>query len=265
MFKKQEGAAISPEALELYEQAVRRYDILKKIRSDEYKEELDEIIEYMIFTNEDKKKYLEMLMYCQGFSSEKTVVDTATCMSIAEMLGQTVMLSDAEREQLYYGALLHDIGMMLIPEEIINAPRKLTVEEYERIKTHVHLAERVLGNRMAKEVLDIVAAHHERCDGSRYPRGLRETQMNHNQEILQLADTVTALISDRSYRKALGKEEIIPIIKAGASEGKYSKAISKAFLENYDEIMKRVKIRSDEIMGIYRKLNQQYDQVSGKL
>ena len=265
MFKKQEGAAISPEALELYEQAVLRYDILKKIRSGEYKEELEAIIEYMIFTNEDKKKYLEMLMYCQGFGSEKTVVDTATCMSIAEMLGQTLMLSDVDREQLYYGALLHDIGMMLIPEEIINAPRKLTVEEYERIKTHVHLAERVLSNRMAKEVLDIVAAHHERCDGSGYPRGLRETQMNHNQEILQLADTVTALVSDRSYRKALGKEEIIPIIKAGASEGKYSKAISKAFLENYDEIMKKVKIRSDEIMGIYRKLNQQYDQVSGKL
>lgn len=265
LLKKQEGAAISPEALLLYQQAVHRYDILNKVRSGEYKEELDEIIEYMIFTNEDKKKYLEMLMYCQGFSSEKTVVDTATCMSIAEMLGQTIMLSDAEREQLYYGALLHDIGMMLMPEDIINAPRKLTLEEYETVKTHVHLAEKVLSNRMAKEVLEIVAAHHERCDGSGYPRGLRETQMNHNQEILQLADTVTALISDRSYRKALGKEEIIRIIKFGASEGKYSKAISKAFLENYDQIMKKVKIRSNEIMGVYRKLNQQYDQVSGKL
>lgn len=259
MFKKQEGAVISPEALELYEQAVSKYDILRKVKSGEYKEELDDIIEYMIFTNEDKKKYLEMLMYCQGFRSEKSVVDTVTCMCIAKMLGQMVRLTDTEREMLYYGALLHDIGMMSIPEEIINAPRKLTAEEYSKVKTHVHLAEKVLSNRMAAEIVEIVAAHHERCDGSGYPRGLRETQMSHNQEILQLADTVTALLGERSYRKELRKEDIISIIKVGAAEGKYNKVIVKALLENYDEIMKKVKNRSDEIMGIYRKLNQQYD------
>ncbi len=229
------------------------------MKSGEYKEELDDIIEYMIFTNEDKKKYLEMLMYCQGFRSEKSVVDTVTCMCIAEMLGQMVRLTDTEREMLYYGALLHDIGMMSIPEEIINAPRKLTAEEYSKVKTHVHLAEKVLSNRMAAEIVEIVAAHHERCDGSGYPRGLRETQMSHNQEILQLADTVTALLGERSYRKELRKEDIISIIKVGAAEGKYNKVIVKALLENYDEIMKKVKNRSDEIMGIYRKLNQQYD------
>ena len=264
MFRKQEGTVISPEALELYEQAVSKYNILQKIKNGEYKAELDEIIEYMIFTNEDKKKYLEMLMYCQGLRNEKSVIDTATCISIAEMLGQKVKLTDVEREQLYYGALLHDIGMMTMPEEIINAPRKLTAEEYNKIKTHVHLAEKVLINRMANEVVEIVAAHHERCDGSGYPRGLREMQMSHNQKVLQLADTVTALLAKRSYRPALKKEEIISIIKADTEKGKYSKAISKAFLESYDEIMKKVEIRSNEIMGIYRKLNQQYEQVSAK-
>lgn len=265
MFRKQEGTVISPEAFELYEQAVSRYNILTKVKNGEYKAELDEIIEYMIFTNEDKKKYMEMLMYCQGLKDERFVVETATCISIVEMLGQKLRMSEKEREQLYYGALLHDIGMMAMPKEILEAPRKLTKEEYEKIKSHVHLAEKILNNRMAGEVVEIVAAHHERGNGSGYPRGMREMQMSHTQKVLQLADTVSALTAKRSYRPAFTKEEVVALVKADTEKGRFSKAISKAFLENYDEIMKRVEVRSGEITGIYKKLNRQYEQVAGKL
>ncbi len=265
MFEKQSGTVISQEAIDLFKETIRKFDVMRKVKKGEYKEELHEIIGYMIFTNEDKRKYLEMLMYCQGFKSETSVVNTVTCLCIAESLGQKSGLSDLEREQLYYGALLHDIGMLAIPQEIIDAPRKLTEEEYKKVKMHVHLAERVLNDRMAEEVVAIVAAHHERGNGSGYPRGLREVQMNQAQKILQIADTVTALLCERPYRPAYKKEEIALIIRKEATAGKYNKTIVNTLLNCYDEIIQRVKIRSEEIMVTYRKLNQQYMQVSGRL
>lgn len=265
IFEKQADIVISAEAFELFKEAVGKFDIMQKVKKGEYKEELDDIIGYMIFTNEDKRKYLEMLMYCQGFKSETSVINTVTCLCIAEVLGQKAGLSDLEKEQLYYGALLHDIGMLALPREIIDAPRKLTEEEYEKVKMHVHLAERVLNDRMAEEVVAIVAGHHERCNGNGYPRGLRDIQMNHAQKILQLADTVTALIGVRAYRPAFEKSELLTLIHKKTADGEYNKAIVNIFLNSYDEIMQQVKIRSEEIMVTYRKLNQQYLQVSGKL
>lgn len=264
MLQKQVGTVLSPKANQLFEETERDEEILYKVKSGEYKAELDEIIDYMIFTNEDKRKFLEMLMFCQGFRSEKSVLDTVTCMSIVEMLGTKMNLSESEMEQLYYGSLLHDIGMLAIPKEIIEAPRSLTDEEYERVKTHVHLAERVLTDHMAAGVVNLIAGHHERCDGSGYPRGLRGTQMTRDQEILQLADTITALLGSRAYRTPYSEKDIVALIRAESAGGKYNKTAANIFLKYYDDIIKKVKIRTEEILVTYRKLNQQYKQVSGK-
>ena len=118
---------------------------------------------------------------------------------------------------------------------------------------------------MAAEVVEIVAAHHERCDGSGYPRGLREAQMNVRQEIVQLADAVTALLDKRSYRAAFTEQEMLDIIRQDAEAGKYDKIIVKTFFDYYEEIMQHMKERLEEILATYRKLNRQYRQVSGKL
>ena len=170
-----------------------------------------------------------------------------------------------EKEQLYYGALLHDIGMLAVPNLITGAPRSLTSEEYEKVKMHVHRAERVLKNRMADEVVEIVAAHHERCDGSGYPRGLKEIQMNKSQQIVQFADAVNALMGSKAYRPAFKDEEILELIRKETVAGKYNKAISKIFFDCYNEIMEYVSVRAEETMSTYKKLNQQYSQVSEKL
>lgn len=265
MFEKQADKVVSREALELFRKTIDEYDVLTKVRKGQYKEELDDIISYLIFNNADKKKYLEMLMYCQGFRRESAVVNTVTCMGIAEGLARRMGVGALDREQMYYGALLHDIGMVAIPNEIIDAPRPLTEDEYKKVRMHVHVAERVLNNRMAAEVVEIVAAHHERCDGSGYPRGLREVQMNTRQKIVQLADAVTALLDNRSYRSAFTEEEMQEIIRKDAEAGKYDKGVTKIFFDFYDEIMEHMKERVEEILSTYRKLTRQYKQVSGKL
>ncbi len=265
MFDKQAEKVVSREALRLFQKAVDDFDVLTKVRKGQYKEELDDIISYLIFNNDDKKKYLEMLMYCQGFRRESAVVNTVTCMCIAESLAQRMGVGGLDREEMYYGALLHDIGMVAIPNEIIDAPRPLTEDEYKKVRMHVHVAEKVLHNRMAPEVVEIVAAHHERCDGSGYPRGLRETQMNIRQEIVQLADAVTALLDKRSYRAAFTEQEMQDIIRKDSEAGKYDRVIVKTFFDYYEEIMQHMKERVEEILATYRKINRQFKQVSGKM
>ena len=265
MFQKYAGNRLSQEGLELFYKCENRYGMFEKIRSGAYLKELDDIIEYMIFNNEDKKKFLDMLMYCQGFFRKDMVIETAMATCISDEIAREMMLPQSKREILYYGTLVHDIGMLALPLDLIEAPRKLEPWEARKVKTHVEIAGKILSSRMKKEVVDIALAHHERCDGSGYPRGLREAQMNVRQEIVQLADAVTALLDKRSYRAAFTEQEMLDIIRQDAEAGKYDKIIVKTFFDYYEEIMQHMKERLEEILATYRKLNRQYRQVSGKL
>ena len=89
--------------------------------------------------------------------------------------------------------------------------------------------------------------------------------MNRKQQILQLADAVTALMDKRSYRPAFEEDEMLDIIKKETEAGKYNKTLVKTFFEHYDDIMQRVNANVEEILATYRKLNQQYLRVSGKM
>lgn len=262
MFHKQAGSKLSEEGLNLFYQVAKKYDIFEQMKTGEYKKELDYIIDFMLFSNEDKKKLLEMLMYCTGFRSEASVVDTITTVSICDELADRLHLLNEESEKLYYGALLHDLGMLVVPREIIDAPRKLNSEEIKVVRTHVNMADKLLSDVLRSDILSIVTAHHERLDGSGYPKKLKALQMNIEQRVLQVADTVTGMTNPRSYREPLHKDQIIDILNEEASKGHLDKNIVSMFINNYDDIMQSVQTGSAEIMKMYQTLNSQYNQVS---
>lgn len=262
MFHKQAGTKLSDEGLDLFYQVAKKYDIFTKLKSNEYKKELDEIIDYMLFSNEDKKKFLEMLMYCIGFRNEASVIDTITTVSICDELANKLLFNEEEKERLYYGALLHDLGMLAVPKEITDAPRKLKPEEIKLVNKHVGVTAKVLENRMREDIIDIATAHHERGDGSGYPKKLRNYQMTQEQRVLQVADTVTGMISKRSYRESLHKEEVINILKEEAAKNRLNEQVVDTLIKYYDNIMDGVETKSAEIMKMYQTLNSQYSQVS---
>jgi HD-GYP domain-containing protein (c-di-GMP phosphodiesterase class II) len=238
--------------------------MFEKIRSGAYLKELDDIIEYMIFNNEDKKKFLEMLMYCQGFFRSEMVVETAMAVCISEEIAREMSLPQQKREILHYGTLLHDIGMLSIPRELIETPRKLEPKEAKLVKTHVETAGKILGPRMKKEVVDIVLAHHERCDGSGYPRQLTDSQMSTEQKILQVTDMVVALLHKRSYRKPLPKEKIVAILEEKTSRNVLKRQVVSVVVQSYDKIMSRIGEESAQILRMYETLNKQYELISKK-
>lgn len=264
MFQKYAGTKLSDDGLFLFYKCEDKYGMFEKIRSGAYLQELDDIIEYMIFNNEDKKKFLEMLMYCQGFFRSEMVVETAMAVCVSEEIAREMSLPQQKREILHYGTLLHDIGMLSIPRELIETPRRLEPKEAKLVKTHVETAGKILGPRMKKEVVDIVLAHHERCDGSGYPRQLTDSQMSTEQKILQVTDMVVALLHKRSYRKPLPKERILAILEEKTSRNVLKRQVVSVVVQSYDKIMSRIGEESAQILRMYETLNKQYEMISKK-
>ncbi len=264
MFQKQAGTKLSAKGLECFYRCDEKYDIMGKLKSGEYKQELDDIVEYMIFSNEDKKRFLEMLMYCQGFVRESMVFDTVTAACICEEMCQIMYLPEQEREMLYYATLIHDIGMLAIPKEIVRALRKLKKDEMQIVRTHIEIAEKQLKTKMKDEILEIALAHHERGDGSGYPRHLKEGQISLHQGILQVVDVVSALVRKRSYREAMPKQQIISLLNEDAAKKRLKHQIVSMFVNSYDEIMEHVKKEMAGTLKMYQTLNLQYQQVSKK-
>lgn len=262
MFHKQAGTRLSEEGLNRFYEVAKRYDIFTNLKTGEYKEDLEKIIDYMLFSNEGKKKFLEMLMYCTGFRNEQSVVDSITTIHICDELAGRLKMTEDMKERLFYGALLHDIGMLMIPKEITDAPRKLNSEEIKKIRLHVSAAEKILGSMLREDVLSIVLGHHERGDGGGYPRRLRGQQMTLEQKVLQVADMITGMTGIRPYREPLQKEKIIDVLNEEASLGRLDRQIVNTFINGYDDIMQSVATESAEVMKMYQMLNSQYALVS---
>lgn len=136
----------------------------------------------------------------------------------SEALARACNLPSNEVERIKLGALLHDIGKIGIPEQVLRKPTKLTNEEWEIMKQHPAIgADKVLKpNKSLHDLIPIVKYHHEHIDGSGYPYGLKGDEIPLNARIVAVADAYHALISDRPYRKGLSVAKACEILKMGA-------------------------------------------------
>ena len=134
----------------------------------------------------------------------------AHCESTAEyavMLAQEIGLSPAAQRTLRLAALLHDVGKICIPDDILRKPGQLTPEEFAVIKHHASMAANLIVDvPNADEVREIARHHHERFDGGGYPDGLRGEEIPFLARVLALADAFSAMSLDRPYRKSLPRD-----------------------------------------------------------
>lgn len=119
-----------------------------------------------------------------------------------------------EVDQLEIAALLHDIGKLGVPESIITKPGSLTEEEYQMIKQHPIIGEKIVHDiEVLHDTIDVIKFHHEQYSGKGYPEGLSSDQIPFPARIIALTDAYDAMTSDRPYRKALSKDKAINEIK----------------------------------------------------
>lgn len=126
---------------------------------------------------------------------------------LACAIAKEMKLSEDVINNISTGALIHDIGKVNIPSDILNKPGKLSNLEFQMLQSHVENSyEIVNGIDFPKQVIDMIHQHHERLDGSGYPQGLVGDQIILESRILAVADVVEAMSSHRPYRAALGLE-----------------------------------------------------------
>ncbi|MCM1265505.1 MAG: diguanylate cyclase [Candidatus Gastranaerophilales bacterium] len=138
----------------------------------------------------------------------------------SEALARALNLPENEVERITLGALLHDVGKIGIPENVLKKPDKLSDEEWGIMKQHPVIgAEKVLQpNEALRDLIPIVKYHHEHVDGSGYPEKLKGDQIPLSAKIVAVADAFHALVSDRPYRKGLGLETACDILLQGAGK-----------------------------------------------
>jgi len=160
---------------------------------------------------------IEGWSHAMDLRDKETEGHTLRVTELTERLARTMGMSEAEIIHVRRGALLHDMGKMGIPDAILLKPDKLTDEEWVIMRRHPQFAYDMLSPiTYLRPALDIPYCHHEKWDGTGYPRGLKGEQIPLAARIFAVIDVYDALTSDRPYRKAWPREKVIEHIKAGA-------------------------------------------------
>jgi putative nucleotidyltransferase with HDIG domain len=157
---------------------------------------------------------------------------------------------DADRlRNLEFGALLHDVGKVAIPKEIINKPGKLDPDEWTLIKTHTVEGQRMLDRigGFMREVGLIVRSHHERWDGGGYPDELAGDKIPLESRIISCCDTWNAMRTDRPYRKALPHDEAVAELRSCAGT-QLDPHVVEAFLTALDDAASTELVRESRVL-----------------
>jgi len=144
-------------------------------------------------------------------------------------VARELKLNMEEQRTVEFGALLHDIGKIAVPKEIVNKPDKLDPDEWEIIKTHTVEGQRMLervGGFMGK-VGQVVRSHHERWDGGGYPDGLRDHEIPLAARIISCCDAFNAMTTNRPYRAAMATEPALAELSAHAG-GQFDPVVVEA-------------------------------------
>lgn len=166
---------------------------------------------------------------------KETEGHTQRVADITLRLAQIIGADEATLVSIQQGALLHDIGKMAIPDSILNKPGPLSPEEWEIMRKHPEYAYELLSPiSYLRKAMDIPYCHHERWDGSGYPRGLRGEQIPLAARIFSVVDVWDALLSDRPYRKGWELEKAIEYLRNEAGK-QFDPEIVAAFLKMIQE------------------------------
>ena len=152
--------------------------------------------------------------------------------TLAEALGRKLQLPDQDLKILNRGGILHDIGKISIADSILLKNGPLTSAEFDEIKTHPEVGERICAPlKTLQPVIPCIKYHQERWDGSGYPEGLKGEEIPLHARIIGIVDTFDALTSDRPYRRALSENQAFDIIKDETTLGKWDPDIVDSFLD----------------------------------
>ncbi len=156
---------------------------------------------------------------------------------ISEKLAQYAKMNRQKTQEIKTAGILHDIGKIIVPTEILSKKGRLTDQEFEEMRKHPEIGFRILkAARNMSDIAEIVLSHHERWDGKGYPRGISEKEIPLASRIIAIADSFDAMSNDRTYKNKISYPEAIEEIKR-CSGTQFDPELVEIFVENFDAIV----------------------------
>lgn len=220
---------------------------------------LFDFLHQMEVTATEKDLLLKMLVRSIDFRSHYTALHCSIVVRVSEQLAQACGLTEDEQQAVYLGALLHDLGKIAIPVSVLESPGKLEGQCWQVMQSHVTITEEILRGRVDDTVLQIAIRHHETLSGSGYPYGLSGDDLTLPQRIVAVADIVSALSEERSYKKSFPVDQVLAILESMCDQGKICSRVVAAFraqkepiYEIIQQTMQAVQAEYDAIYHAYR-------------
>ena len=210
-----------------------------------HQEHLEELVAER--TQQLKDSYestLQALVTALDFRDNETQGHSSRVVEYAVQVAEVMQVADLDMTTIRWGAILHDVGKIGVPDQVLLKPDKLDSDEWELMRQHPEMGYRMLQHiAFLRPALDIVFSHQERYDGTGYPRGLKGEEIPLGARIFAVVDTFDAMTSNRPYRAALtiqdARDEILEF--AGTQ---FDPKVAEAFLsidaDNWRQIRKRV-------------------------
>lgn len=262
---RQHSKGLDGELLELMRVADDELQLMQKLDDGSYRTFVNQM-NVQLCTNADAAvALLSMLVYLIDFKSPVTVDHTINVIAFSVLLGKQMGLTEREQYALYLGALVHDIGKIAIPYSILENPGKLTTQQMDVMKTHVVITDEVLAGNMATETRRIAARHHEKPDGSGYPEGLTEPDLTLSERVMAVADVMSALLGQRSYKVGFDMAHTADIITRMGQTGKLDAAICKVAVQNLAYMARVAREQCQPIMESYHVFIEDYETIRGSL
>ncbi|MEJ5229588.1 MAG: HD-GYP domain-containing protein [Pseudothermotoga sp.] len=200
-----------------------------KVNKKEIQDLSNQIVNDVVRNFGDK---ISLIFLIQQSDEEYTYVHEVHVGMISSLVGLELGMSVNQLSRLAFSAMIHDIGKILVPKEILYAPRRLSEKEFDMVKKHVEFGGRICRNSGIEDqdLLSGVTDHHEKLDGTGYLKGLTDQEISIFAKIIAIADIYDALISNRSYKSSWSPYKAISELIKLASFGKIDKKAVQAFV-----------------------------------
>ncbi|WP_018124170.1 HD domain-containing phosphohydrolase [Desulfovibrio oxyclinae] len=214
---------ISPDVLELREKLLSgdNYTWLSRI-------------ENRVIPASDVVGFCDAFSHVIDFRSRFTATHSCGVATIARELGRLNGMAEDELRTLKLAGLLHDLGKLAVPSEIIEKPGMLTESEFEIMRGHTLVTEKILGSMEGLGDICLWASqHHERLDGGGYPHGLSSDDLSEGSRIMAVADVFTALTEDRPYRPGMDRHATMQVLEGMVDSGLLDASIIKLLQQQF--------------------------------
>jgi HD-GYP domain len=251
------------ELADALERAFACTPLFSEIALGTYTAPLRELVQSLNLSETEAVQYLTTLVHIIDFKSKYTAVHSLNTTVISVFLARKMGLPAGQVRKIHYAALVHDVGKMAIPLPILEYPGPLNPEDMTVMRRHVLYTEAVIQDVLSPEITGIASHHHEKLDGSGYPRGLTGERLSLSDRIVAVSDIISALNGQRSYKAAYGKKKTLAILAQMRDAGQLDPAVTDAAAECYEELMDTVAAADAPVLDQYRRIWQEYDELIG--